>query len=203
MESSLLLFVCCYCDVCLFCRASDGYLYIYNRDICDRTLKVCIMYGIIIPTLYMYMYMYKILAQKPSALIPVQGSSSGFFSNHCLYCLTSYWLLCCVCFPHTLFHIPLPPPHNQIDAHQDDADAVAFADESSQIIFSAGDDGLCKVWDRRALSESHPCPVGCLAGHRDGITFIDTKVCAYAKTECEAIQCTGCSLILSVVQHSP
>ena len=70
---------CCYCDVCLFCRASDGYLYIYNRDICDRTLKVCIMCGIIIPTLYMYMYMYKIPAQKPSALIPVQGSSSVFF----------------------------------------------------------------------------------------------------------------------------
>ena len=35
----------------------------------------------------------------------------------------------------------------QIDAHQDDANAVSFADESSSIIFSGGDDGVavCKV----------------------------------------------------------
>ncbi|CAI8014252.1 DDB1- and CUL4-associated factor 11 [Geodia barretti] len=85
----------------LITACSDGYLYIYNREICDRTLK--------------------------------------------------------------------------IDAHQDDADAVALDDQSSHIIFSAGDDGLCKVWDRRCLSEANPRPVGTLAGHKDGITFIDTK----------------------------
>ena len=67
--------------------------------------------------------------------------------------------------------------HTQIDAHQDDANAVTFADESSQLIFSGGDDGICKVWDRRTLSETHCNPVGILAGHKDGITFIDTKVC--------------------------
>ena len=33
----------------------------------------------------------------------------------------------------------------QIVAHDDDVNAVAFADESSQILFSGGDDGLCKV----------------------------------------------------------
>ena len=33
----------------------------------------------------------------------------------------------------------------QIDAHEDDVNAVAFADASSQILFSGGDDGLCKV----------------------------------------------------------
>jgi len=81
--------------------ASDGYLYIYNRMICDRTMKV--------------------------------------------------------------------------DAHQDDANAVAIADTSSQIIYSGGDDGICKVWDRRTLSETRPTPVGILAGHKDGITYIDAK----------------------------
>lgn len=54
--------------------------------------------------------------------------------------------------------------------------AVAFADSSSQLLFSGSDDALCKVWDRRALREDRPQPVGQLAGHRDGITFIHSKV---------------------------
>ena len=32
---------------------------------------------------------------------------------------------------------------------------------------------MVKVWDRRSSSTS---PVGCLAGHKDGITFIDPRV---------------------------
>lgn len=63
----------------------------------------------------------------------------------------------------------------KIDAHDDDVNAVAFADLTSQILFSGGDDGLCKVWDRRTLREDHPVPVGVLAGHYDGITYIDPK----------------------------
>jgi len=31
------------------------------------------------------------------------------------------------------------------------------------------------VWDRRTLRESEPKPVGVLAGHIDGITFVDSK----------------------------
>lgn len=54
--------------------------------------------------------------------------------------------------------------------------AVAFADGSSQLLFSGSDDALCKVWDRRTLREDRPQPVGHLAGHRDGITFIHSKV---------------------------
>lgn len=54
--------------------------------------------------------------------------------------------------------------------------AVAFADISSQILFSGGDDAICKVWDRRTMREDDPKPVGALAGHQDGITFIDSKV---------------------------
>lgn len=64
----------------------------------------------------------------------------------------------------------------QIDAHEDDVNAVAFADSSSQLLFSGSDDALCKVWDRRTLREDRPQPVGHLAGHRDGITFIHSKV---------------------------
>ncbi|XP_026093504.1 DDB1- and CUL4-associated factor 11-like [Carassius auratus] len=63
----------------------------------------------------------------------------------------------------------------KIDAHDDDVNAVAFADSSSQLLFSGSDDALCKVWDRRTLREDRPQPVGQLAGHRDGITFIHSK----------------------------
>ncbi|XP_069113870.1 DDB1- and CUL4-associated factor 11-like [Argopecten irradians] len=63
----------------------------------------------------------------------------------------------------------------RIDAHEDDVNAVAFADSSSQILFSGGDDGLLKVWDRRTLREERPIPVGTMAGHSDGITYIDSK----------------------------
>ena len=64
----------------------------------------------------------------------------------------------------------------QIDAHQDDASAVTFADEGGVLIYSGGDDGVCKVWDRRCLQERSPRPVGVFSGHKDGITYIDSKV---------------------------
>jgi len=64
----------------------------------------------------------------------------------------------------------------RIAAHEDDVNAVAFADETSHILFSGSDDGLCKIWDRRTLREDEPKPVGVLAGHHDGITFIDSKL---------------------------
>ncbi|GFN89835.1 Ddb1- and cul4-associated factor 11 [Plakobranchus ocellatus] len=63
----------------------------------------------------------------------------------------------------------------KIHAHDDDVNTVRFANESTQILYSGGDDGLCKVWDRRTLREQHPSPVGTMAGHSDGITFIDSK----------------------------
>jgi WD repeat-containing protein 23 len=63
----------------------------------------------------------------------------------------------------------------RIDAHEDDVNAVAFVDTATHILASGGDDGLCKIWDRRALREDHPTPVGVFAGHTDGITFIDPR----------------------------
>ncbi|XP_033331804.1 DDB1- and CUL4-associated factor 11 [Megalopta genalis] len=63
----------------------------------------------------------------------------------------------------------------RIEGHDNDVNAVVFADNTSQILYSAGDDGLCKVWDRRTLNESSPHPVGVLAGHMDGITYVDPR----------------------------
>lgn len=63
----------------------------------------------------------------------------------------------------------------KINAHDDDVNAVAFADTTTHILASGGDDGLCKIWDRRSLRESNPVPVGVLAGHVDGITYIDPR----------------------------
>ncbi|KAJ1523384.1 hypothetical protein ONE63_001250 [Megalurothrips usitatus] len=63
----------------------------------------------------------------------------------------------------------------RIPAHYTDVNTVAYADNTSHILYSGSDDGLCKVWDRRTLSESDPQPVGVLAGHQDGITFIEPR----------------------------
>ena len=44
----------------------------------------------------------------------------------------------------------------KITAHEDDVNAVAFVDTPTHVVASGGDDGLCKIWDRRALRESNP-----------------------------------------------
>uniref|UniRef100_A0A915DPJ7 Uncharacterized protein n=1 Tax=Ditylenchus dipsaci TaxID=166011 RepID=A0A915DPJ7_9BILA len=63
-----------------------------------------------------------------------------------------------------------------LKAHDDDVNAVCFGDQASHIILSGGDDGLCKVWDRRIMEDvKNPKPVGIFAGHRDGIVFIDSR----------------------------
>uniref|UniRef100_A0A8C3S734 Uncharacterized protein n=1 Tax=Chelydra serpentina TaxID=8475 RepID=A0A8C3S734_CHESE len=72
--------------------------------------------------------------------------------------------------------VPCNPSPPQIESHEDDVNTVAFADGSSHILFSGGDDAICKAWDRRTMREDDPKPVGMLAGHQDGITFIDSKV---------------------------
>ena len=64
----------------------------------------------------------------------------------------------------------------KVNTHQDDANGLAFSDSSGQILYTTGDDGLCKVWDRRAFITESPCPVGIFAGHKDGITHVDSRV---------------------------
>lgn len=63
-----------------------------------------------------------------------------------------------------------------LKVHDDDVNAVCFGDEGSNILLSGADDGLVKVWDRRTMGEfGRAQPVGTFAGHRDGITFIDSR----------------------------
>ncbi|XP_044760250.1 DDB1- and CUL4-associated factor 11 [Coccinella septempunctata] len=63
----------------------------------------------------------------------------------------------------------------KVRAHHYDVNCVTFSDDSSNIIYTGGDDGLIKVWDRRTLRENPSVVVGTLAGHLDGVTFLDSK----------------------------
>ncbi|GAB2249268.1 hypothetical protein Droror1_Dr00012627 [Drosera rotundifolia] len=62
----------------------------------------------------------------------------------------------------------------KIAAHEADVNSVCFADESGHLIYSGGDDGFCKVWDRRCLNFKDK-PAGVLSGHLVGITYIDSR----------------------------
>lgn len=62
----------------------------------------------------------------------------------------------------------------RINAHEDDVNAVAFADvSSSNLLLSGSDDSFIKVWDRRSLSSERPS--GTLVGHTEGVTFLASK----------------------------
>ncbi|KAG5982323.1 hypothetical protein E4U55_002055 [Claviceps digitariae] len=63
---------------------------------------------------------------------------------------------------------------HRIDGHNDDVNAVCFADSSSpHILYSGSDDSSVKVWDRRSLGDGRE--VGAFLGHTEGITYIDSK----------------------------
>ncbi|KAK2155981.1 hypothetical protein LSH36_224g01015 [Paralvinella palmiformis] len=59
--------------------------------------------------------------------------------------------------------------------------SLCFSQDNNEILGGANDGYLYvydvekNVWDRRTLNEDQPQPVGTLAGHADGITFIDSK----------------------------
>eukprot|EP00271_Cylindrocystis_brebissonii_P003415 TRINITY_DN14373_c0_g1_i1.p1 TRINITY_DN14373_c0_g1~~TRINITY_DN14373_c0_g1_i1.p1 ORF type:complete len:674 (-),score=99.36 TRINITY_DN14373_c0_g1_i1:561-2582(-) len=72
-----------------------------------------------------------------------------------------------------VYDVEAQKPLLRLRAHEDDVNAVAFADESSTVLFSGSDDNFCKVWDRRALSSGKPA--GVLVGHLEGITHICSK----------------------------
>ena len=42
------------------------------------------------------------------------------------------------------------------------------------MVFSGGDDGIVTCWDSRLFGRDDS-PVGYLAGHKEGITYIDTR----------------------------
>ncbi|KAK1964654.1 WD40 repeat-like protein [Colletotrichum sublineola] len=63
--------------------------------------------------------------------------------------------------------------HNVV-GHEDDVNAVCFADKSSpHILYSGSDDATIKVWDRRSMGDGRP--VGAFVGHVEGLTYIDSK----------------------------
>uniref|UniRef100_A0AC34QJQ8 WD repeat-containing protein 23 n=1 Tax=Panagrolaimus sp. JU765 TaxID=591449 RepID=A0AC34QJQ8_9BILA len=64
----------------------------------------------------------------------------------------------------------------RVNGHDDDINAVCFVDDSSNLILSSGDDGLINMWDRRTMDMfGEGKPVCQFAGHRDGVTFIDSR----------------------------
>lgn len=63
---------------------------------------------------------------------------------------------------------------SRFEAHLYDVNTVAFADETGNILYSGGDDSICKIWDRRC-SISNSKAAGNLSGHIEGITFIDSR----------------------------
>jgi WD repeat-containing protein 23 len=61
------------------------------------------------------------------------------------------------------------------DGHITDVNAVGFVDEAYNLFYSGSDDACIRVWDRRCLNENNPQASGCLLGHIDGVTYIDSK----------------------------
>lgn len=63
---------------------------------------------------------------------------------------------------------------HHIDGHDDDVNAVCFADKSSpHILYSGSDDTTIKVWDRRSMGDGREA--GAFVGHIEGLTYIDSK----------------------------
>ncbi|KAI1328631.1 WD40-repeat-containing domain protein [Xylariaceae sp. FL0255] len=63
---------------------------------------------------------------------------------------------------------------HHIEGHEDDVNAVCFADKSSpHILYSGSDDKTIKVWDRRSMGDKREA--GAFVGHIEGLTYIDSK----------------------------
>ncbi|GAB0138665.1 hypothetical protein EsDP_00006891 [Epichloe bromicola] len=63
---------------------------------------------------------------------------------------------------------------HHVEGHNDDVNAVCFADKSSpHILYSGSDDATIKVWDRRSMGDGREA--GAFVGHVEGLTYIDSK----------------------------
>ena len=67
---------------------------------------------------------------------------------------------------------------NSIPAHDDHVNAVKWIGDSENLVVSGSDDGLIKLWDRRALDRGQPA--GTFVVHLDGIASLDSTVCLEA-----------------------
>ncbi|KAM0417361.1 hypothetical protein ACHAPT_012595 [Fusarium lateritium] len=63
---------------------------------------------------------------------------------------------------------------HHVRRHEDDVNAVCFADKMSpHILYSGSDDTTIKVWDRRSMGDNREA--GAFVGHIEGLTYIDSK----------------------------
>ncbi|KAL8413634.1 hypothetical protein RB594_005048 [Gaeumannomyces avenae] len=63
---------------------------------------------------------------------------------------------------------------HRVEGHDDDVNAVCFADKSSpHILYSGSDDCTIKVWDRRSMGDGRAA--GAFVGHVNGLTYVDSK----------------------------
>ncbi|KAI1346111.1 WD40-repeat-containing domain protein [Xylaria sp. FL0043] len=63
---------------------------------------------------------------------------------------------------------------HHIEGHEDDVNAVCFADKASpHILYSGSDDTTIKVWDRRSMGDEREA--GAFVGHIEGLTYMDSK----------------------------
>ena len=62
----------------------------------------------------------------------------------------------------------------KLQNHNDDVNAVCFADTSSpHILYSGSDDQTLRVWDRRSMADGREA--GVFVGHTEGLTYVDSK----------------------------
>jgi len=72
-----------------------------------------------------------------------------------------------------VYDIETRTPVLKMSGHQDEVNAVCFADvDSPHILFSGSDDTTLKVWDRRSMASGE---AGVFCGHLEGLTYIDSK----------------------------